>query len=419
MLSPAFRRLTQTQGVGESGRVAGNATITTVLTVTVPATALTDQPTPAADETPATRQRSRPTTRLRTSSSAVEEGAPAAPAPTSSQPTTKRRRAAPRPGRLSREGCTDRRRDEQPTGEGGLVRLTGPGAGEPVLVSRRWLAQSADTASEVQVSPCHPVTGALLDHLSPSGRSPNADGIHPVGAVVAPAAGSVRRLRPRQGHGETDPGPRPALPVPRLQHRRRVLRPRPRPTLARRTHPRQQPALPVPTPPPRQTTTRLDVTLTPDGVATWTDPTGRARTTHPVDALHHTVLTAPTNTQTPHRSRRNARNASSDWTRRNRRSSRARTAGGSRHQPTQHGTAAPAPSSPTAPHRARVPPRTPRRTPTRPTTHTTTDLARRPRPRHRSTSSPPRDHHRRPHTWPGGRAQPRRRRSHDDDPPPF
>ena len=33
------------------------------------------------------------------------------------------------------------------------------------------------------------------------------------------------------------------------------------------------------------------LTLTPDGVATWTDPTGRTRTTHPVDALRTAVLT--------------------------------------------------------------------------------------------------------------------------------
>jgi hypothetical protein len=35
------------------------------------------------------------------------------------------------------------------------------------------------------------------------------------------------------------------------------------------------------------------VTLGSDGVATWTDPTRRVRTTYPVDALHSTVLTAP------------------------------------------------------------------------------------------------------------------------------
>ena len=33
------------------------------------------------------------------------------------------------------------------------------------------------------------------------------------------------------------------------------------------------------------------VTLASDGVATWTDPTGRVRTTHPVDALRTAVLT--------------------------------------------------------------------------------------------------------------------------------
>ena len=33
--------------------------------------------------------------------------------------------------------------------------------------------------------------------------------------------------------------------------------------------------------------------LAPDGIATWTDPTGRVRTTEPVDALHTTVLRAP------------------------------------------------------------------------------------------------------------------------------
>ena len=33
------------------------------------------------------------------------------------------------------------------------------------------------------------------------------------------------------------------------------------------------------------------VTLTPDAVATWTDPTGSTRSTHPVDALRTTILT--------------------------------------------------------------------------------------------------------------------------------
>jgi len=36
------------------------------------------------------------------------------------------------------------------------------------------------------------------------------------------------------------------------------------------------------------------VTLTADAVATWTDPTGRVRTTDPVDALRTTILTGTT-----------------------------------------------------------------------------------------------------------------------------
>ena len=32
------------------------------------------------------------------------------------------------------------------------------------------------------------------------------------------------------------------------------------------------------------------LTLAPDGVATWTDPTGKVRTTHPTNALHTSVL---------------------------------------------------------------------------------------------------------------------------------
>ena len=35
---------------------------------------------------------------------------------------------------------------------------------------------------------------------------------------------------------------------------------------------------------------RWHLTLTPDGIATWTDPTGRVRTTHPTNALHTSVL---------------------------------------------------------------------------------------------------------------------------------
>ena len=140
-------------------------------------------------------------------------------------------------------------------GGGGLVEVTGPGAGEPVLVSQQWLADTIHAASTVQVAPCHPRhrRPARRRHRdSGCGRGPCREGGRRRGRVR-------RRLLPAlHADGETDPGPRPALPVPRLHHRRRVLRPRPRPTLAARPHPRRQPDLPVPTPPPGQATPRLE-----------------------------------------------------------------------------------------------------------------------------------------------------------------
>jgi hypothetical protein len=127
------------------------------------------------------------------------------------------------------------------------------------------------------------------------------------------------------------------------------------------------------------------ITLTPDGVATFTDPTGRTRTTHPVNALHHTVLTGPAgSTAAPSTSR--ARTLIPDGP----------------HSELEfrleHHTAPPPGQRPTPPpawrddhgHRHRVE--------LQPATATTTAD---------------------PHTWPGGRARPRRRRSHDDDVPPF
>ena len=161
--------------------------------------------------------------------------------------------------------------------------------------------------------------------------------------------------------GQTDPGPRPALPVPRLPRRRRVLRPRPRPALAARPHPptttcsacadattgsNNDPAGQSPSPP--------------TAVATWTDPTGRVRTTHPVDALRTAVLTGSSPPPPPT---------------------------GTKHQPGPH----PDPRRPT--QRARVPPRTPRHRPTGPPTNPNTGhgLARRPRPPppHRASSPRP------------------------------
>ena len=260
--------------------VAGHATIETVLTVTVPATAL--------------------------------------PAPTTA------------------EGSTTTAGAEVPTAVGGgdLVEVTGPAAGQPVLVSRQWLAVTADSASSVEVAPCHPATGALLAsdaaapapteiagssaHAGPPApadvanarddasataadgqataaeRAASADQTDPVVAVVAAAAGfgaeayrpsarMAKRIQARDRRCRF-PGCTVAAVFCDLDH----VRPWPAGRtaddnllcLCRRHHRVKQ-------------RRGWRVTLGPDGVATWTDPTGRVRTTYPVDALHATVLTAP------------------------------------------------------------------------------------------------------------------------------
>ena len=219
--------------------VAGNATIDTIITVTVPATAVPATAVPAT-AVPGTAA---PGTAVPVAALAGEPGtravADAAVCARDDEPETPQTPATP---------------VDTVIGGDALVEVTGPGAGEPVLVSHQWLTDSLETASAVQVASCHPVTGALLDD-DPAAAAPDAD---PVARVVCCRGRVRRRLLPAlHPDGETDPSPRPALPVPRLQHRRRLLRPRPRPTLAARPHPRRQPALPVPTPPPHQTTTRL------------------------------------------------------------------------------------------------------------------------------------------------------------------
>ena len=242
--------------------VAGNATITTVLTVTVPATALPEPP------------------------SSPDEPGRVRAGPASAPP----RRVA----------------------EGDLVQVTGPGAGEPVLVSRQWLADTATTAT-VQVATCHPVTGALLDHLPPVGRTTHhvnradpvdrAVGAGVVGAVAGlvataggfgagaytPSKAMARRVRARDRRCRF-PGCAIAAVFCDLDH----VRPWPAGpthdtnllTVCRRHHRiKQRPG--------------WAVTLTPDGVTTWTDPTGRIRTSHPVNALTSVVLTGPAGTTPP------------------------------------------------------------------------------------------------------------------------
>jgi len=151
------------------------------------------------------------------------------------------------------------------------------------------------------------------------------------------------------------------------------------------------------------------ITLTPDGIATFTDPTGRTRTTHPVNALHHTVLTAPT--QHP-------------------RAPGAPRATGTARSAGTAGTADTIPAAGTSRARTLIPDGPHSELEFRLEHHTAPPPGQRPTPppawrddhghRHRVELQPTiatitAD----PHTWPGGRARSRRRRSHDHDVPPF
>jgi hypothetical protein len=217
--------------------VAGQATITTVLTVTVPA------------------------------------GAAPAPAPSGATDPVASKSTTSSVGAV--------------TGEDDLVEVTGPGAaGDPVLVPRQWLADTVDSASVVQVATCHPETGALLDDTaagtpragtSPSGHSPLGEDRY------RPTAAMAKRIRARDRRCRF-PGCSIAAVFCDLDH----VRPWPNgPTrddnlicLCRRHHRiKQRPG--------------WTLRLAPNAVLTVTDPTGRDRSTHPIDALTHTVLTNP------------------------------------------------------------------------------------------------------------------------------
>ena len=292
--------------------VAGNATIETVLTLTVPAEAL---PGPA----PATST-AHHATRSATATAASGPAAPGAARGSGAEalarandPAATAERsvgncgAEPAAANGSDESGRVDGTDSAVIGIGDLVEITGPAAGQPVLVSREWLAETAETAGS-QVAPCHPVTGALLEPPPPTARGGRRDSDalcdyhrdreatshnhHEPAAGVAAAAGTdayrpsarmARRIRARDRRCRF-PGCTVAAVFCDLDH----VRPWPAGRtaddnllcLCRRHHRVKQ-------------RRGWRVTLGPDGVATWTDPTARVRTTYPVDALHVTVLTAP------------------------------------------------------------------------------------------------------------------------------
>ncbi len=198
--------------------VAGNATIDTMLTLTVPATAIPSEAREGSDE---------------------------------------------RPGRGHRPRG-------QPAGSG-LPNLAHPAGRAP-----RSRFEHRPTAATVQVAPCHPDTGALLD---PDG---GAD-------AYRPSARLARRVRARDRRCRF-PGCTVAAVFCDLDH----VRPWPAgPTddtnlvcLCRRHHRvKQRPG--------------WHAVLAADATLTWTDPTGRVRTTHPADALTSTILTSTVLTGMP------------------------------------------------------------------------------------------------------------------------
>ncbi|WP_143598390.1 HNH endonuclease signature motif containing protein [Phycicoccus duodecadis] len=172
---------------------------------------------------------------------------------------------------------------------GDLVEVTGLRPGEPTLVSRAWLDRASapllptDTTPTragraaprprgkpaKSPAPCDPLTGALLDLAG----ALTTDAYRPGKALVA-------LVKARDGHCRF-PGCHVAARFCDLDH----VTPWPTgPTsaanlvcLCRRHHRiKQRPG--------------WRAVLHPDATLTWTDPTGRNRTTHPVDHLHRAVL---------------------------------------------------------------------------------------------------------------------------------
>ncbi len=160
-----------------------------------------------------------------------------------------------------------------------LVEVAGVRAGEPLLVARGWLQEAVAATrvagqhrtGRVRVVAGDPATGALVDPAGVLG----GDGYRPRAELVA-------LVRARDGRCRF-PGCQVAARFCDIDHARAWPAGRTSAQnlvcLCRRHHRvKQRP--------------RWRLALAPDGTATWTDPTGRTRTTVPVDTLHPLVLRA-------------------------------------------------------------------------------------------------------------------------------
>jgi len=162
-----------------------------------------------------------------------------------------------------------------------LVEVQGPRPSEPLLVRRAWLrdhlppapagSSGREAKDRPRFLPCDPLTGARLD-----------PGDHLATDAYRPAEELATLVRGRDGRCRF-PGCSIAARFCDLDHvrpwpigrtsARNLL------TLCRRHHRiKQRPG--------------WRLRLAPDGTATWTDPTGRERTTMPLNALHSLVLRA-------------------------------------------------------------------------------------------------------------------------------
>ena len=220
--------------------VTGSATITTVVTLTVPA---------PPEDVPG------------------QAGAPAGPSDPTPDTQDKGSAAGPFGGAVQDSRGIASVPANSPED---LVEVAMGTRGERVLVTRAFLdVVTAALDSTTVERPCHRVSGALLDST--------------ISSSYRPPAGMAALVRQRDGRCRF-PGCHVAARFCDLDHVRPwpsgVTSPSNLICLCRRHHRVKQ-------------RHRWRVRLGPDATVTWTDPVGRVRVTHPVDALRAMVLRAP------------------------------------------------------------------------------------------------------------------------------